>query len=204
MSIEDQNARQRFLQCIMSRKVMTKESITEFLANIGCNQGYQDFLRQVNTDLEFFDLKIQAGNHPITGTTTLCLINCNSDEIAQLATDLTPSELQYFKKLVELIMVDGLYQISSTDALNSNSTITPTISKQIAENAIDKFIADQWLLEKYSCVIRDGFLSFGVRTAVELHLYLKDEFDPFTDCHACKTSVFNIVFDIQLVRNLRE
>jgi cell fate (sporulation/competence/biofilm development) regulator YmcA (YheA/YmcA/DUF963 family) len=76
-------------------------------------------------------------------------INCVSDEIAQVGTNLSPTELQFFKKIVDKIMENDRhqYQISSIEALNCNSLIQPTISKQTAERALDKFLADHWLLE---------------------------------------------------------
>jgi non-structural maintenance of chromosomes element 1 len=199
MSILDQEQEEKhkqiFLQSIISQRIMTKESITQVLGTMGVTKDYQEFIRELNEELGFFDFKIQAGNNPINGATTFCFINCLSDEISQLATDLSPSELQYFKKLVELIMTneDTQYQLSSTEALNSNLSITPPLSKQTAEKAISKFIDDKWFLEK------EGFLSFGVRTSLELHMYFQEGFDPFIDCQICKASIYNTVLFCNVV-----
>ena len=172
------NLHRMFLQGLLSKRVIELSDAKQMYQK--CAQLTQepqeallDFLRAINKELDSVDMTIKTGNDPKTGKKCICLCNVNPDLIAKQATDYTPSELVYFKKLVffvnkiDLIMtVEPRFYLSSTVALNASNKITPLIAKTVAEEALNRFCRDGWLNEV------NGILSLGLRTILELGFFL--------------------------------
>lgn len=74
--------------------------------------------------------------------------------------------------------------ISTTQAINLSSSITPAISKRQANDAIERMVMDYWLFEE------KGDLSLGVRSLLELRPYLKELYgDHLAECVLCSELV---------------
>ena len=84
----------------------------------------------------------QLASHE-TGEMYIGLINSNGDELAQLATNLNPNQLQCFKTLVDEIMKKSNYSLSSMVAISEGSNFK--LSKKDTEELIDLLIMDHWL-----------------------------------------------------------
>ncbi|CAG8762367.1 12349_t:CDS:2, partial [Dentiscutata heterogama] len=74
-------------------------------------------------------------------------VNTNGDEIAKLATEYSPAEISYFKRLIELIVTadDDAFSASSIMALKEASKIKTQLSKSAAETLLQRFVDDKWL-----------------------------------------------------------
>ncbi|KAJ3004888.1 hypothetical protein HKX48_000993 [Thoreauomyces humboldtii] len=72
------------------------------------------------------------------------------------------------------------YEVSSMAALSEASRMKPVISKKDAESLIERLIVRKWLVD------RNGLISMGLRTVLELQTYLKDQFkERIHECTLC-------------------
>ncbi|KAJ1558121.1 hypothetical protein HK405_014376, partial [Cladochytrium tenue] len=118
-------------------------------AEAALDADFPAFVRVVNEYLGAVDLRIVSGAAPDSGKRHWALVNQVGDEIAQAATALSPSELAYFKRLIELTMHtgDGSFAISSMRALRESSAVKPPLSHKAAEDLIHRLAVDGWLAE---------------------------------------------------------
>ncbi|EGF79527.1 hypothetical protein BATDEDRAFT_89598 [Batrachochytrium dendrobatidis JAM81] len=178
-----------FLQGLMVRQVMTVTDATELYTKIAQQEktsmlGLAAFVNQINAELgNKVGLEVKRGIDPNTGKDTLVLINIHTDELAQLAAAYTPSEVSFFKKMIELLIVEksnGLYELSSLKALRAASHVKPALTKENAEMLISRLVQDNWLLD------RNGKLTLGVRSIFELRPYLLEEYpEDIFECSSC-------------------
>jgi hypothetical protein len=72
---ELQTAKRLFIQCIMSRKTLPMQEVNDILTALGVSHSAQEFVREVNADLSFLDMKLQTGKDPIMGMSILCMVH---------------------------------------------------------------------------------------------------------------------------------
>jgi hypothetical protein len=108
------------------------------------------------------------------------LVNMNADTLTQQVTDYTPAQVEYFKRLVGMIMEHNL-EVSSTIALQRTGKF---MSKITAEHLIDRLVSDWWISST------EGRLRLGPRTRLELELYISQEYsDLISDCSICNDAI---------------
>ncbi|KAJ3271621.1 Non-structural maintenance of chromosomes element 1 [Terramyces sp. JEL0728] len=180
------NANRLFLSHIISHKILSSDSAKQLYNK--CKQftnssfeSYVEFMKITNAGLELVDMKIRRGADPFSGDKFICLVNCKADEISLSATNLNANEID------SILTSDSTsLDLSSTDALNSCSKLVPPITKQAAEIALDKLVADNWLISV------KGRISLGLSSILELDLYLKQQFaDYIKTCLFCKEVILN-------------
>lgn len=132
-------------------------------------------------------------------------MNTTSDSFSQLATTHSPSEIAYFRALLNAIfdtsnsLHEEIYAVRSTDAANLCSSQNVGLTKTAGENAVDAFIREGWLEKS-----RVGFISLSERGLLELRSYLLEMFNDIEDeggarvdrihmCHACQEIVTKVV-----------
>lgn len=88
------------------------------------------------------------------GERIITIVNTRADELAQLATNYTPFEIGYFRKVVEVIMIapNYAYSASSGTVLSSAKKVQGTFSKTSAEALLKQWTAQGWL-ELSPCVL---------------------------------------------------
>ena len=116
---------------------------------------FQETLTLMNKQLDSFGFNLKTFAAHDSGLVYLSLVNTLGDELAQLATECSPSEIQTFKKWVfvgthlirqiDLIVNHSDFEISSTTALQESSSIRPCISKKDAEKLLERLVSDHWL-----------------------------------------------------------
>jgi hypothetical protein len=134
-------------------------------------------------------------------------VNTTSDSFSQLATTHSPSEIAYFRTLLNAIfdtvnsVHEEVFAIRSTDAANLSSAQGVGLTKTAGEAAIQKFIRDGWLEKS-----RHGFYSVSERGLLELQGYLNEMFNDVDEegqgetsnkirtCHACQEIVTKVYF----------
>ncbi|KAJ3253989.1 Non-structural maintenance of chromosomes element 1 [Boothiomyces macroporosus] len=168
------NANRLFLSQIISHKIISSEAAKQLYNKCksftnSSYESYVEFMKITNAGLELVDMKIRRGADPFSGDKFICLVNCKSDEIDSILTS------------------DGTaLDISSTEVLNSCSKLVPPISKQHGEEALNKLIAENWLISD------KGRISLGLASILELDLYLKQQYaDYVKTCVLCKEVILN-------------
>ncbi|KAF9286955.1 hypothetical protein BGZ68_002385 [Mortierella alpina] len=116
--------------------------------------NFNDLITQMNEGLNSVELEFRRSQDEVTGAPIIALTNTNGQKIAQVATGYSPTELEYFKHLLDAIIMadDEAYCISSTAALHEAGNLknaeskTVTLTKRDAEVLLDRFVADKWFI----------------------------------------------------------
>ncbi|KAF8710906.1 Nse1 non-SMC component of SMC5-6 complex, partial [Rhizoctonia solani] len=167
---------------------------TQAEINPGLVQPYQEnefasdsgrsFVTEVNQDLEKFDLRFSSTRDECTGETLWAIINTKQDAATMLATEYNATEIQYFKLIVEQIMLadNEVFSIPATAALREVSQLQGKgITKAEAEHVLSSFVAKGWLMKS-----KRGRYSLAPRALLELQTYLRDAYpDEYTECTTC-------------------
>ncbi|CAG8581352.1 15886_t:CDS:2, partial [Acaulospora morrowiae] len=146
-------------------------------------EAFQDFIATINQKLNTIDLEFRKSHDETDGKAVWALVNTKGDEVVKLATEYSPIEIAYFKHLIELIVTadDEAFSVSSITALKEASKLKTTITKNTAENLLQRFVDDKWLI-----LSQGGRYSLSQRTILELQVYLKEEFeDNLIECTLC-------------------
>ncbi|KAI9105715.1 Nse1 non-SMC component of SMC5-6 complex-domain-containing protein [Phlyctochytrium arcticum] len=144
-------------------------------------QDLNSVISNLNEVLNEVDMELRRGLEPVNGGTFYALVNTNPD-VAQTATNCSPTEIAYFKHLIELIVnANGeAFELSSTAALSEATKMKPAMSKKDAESLIERLVKNKWLVD------RNGLLSLSLRTILELQTYLKESYaDQIHECTLC-------------------
>lgn len=154
------------------------------------NQGdFSDFVVQLNDGLNSVELEFRRSQDEISGSPVIVLTNTNGHKIARVATGYNPTELEYFKHLLDVIVTadDETYCVSSTAALHEAGKLKNqedkviTMTKREAEALLDRFVADKWFIRSAA-----GAYSLSMRALLELQTYLREEFgDLIQECTLC-------------------
>ncbi|KAF9571466.1 hypothetical protein EC968_000497 [Mortierella alpina] len=151
--------------------------------------NFNDFITQMNEGLNSVELEFRRSQDEVTGAPIMALTNTNGQKIAQVATGYSPTELEYFKHLLDAIIMadDEAYCISSTAALHEAGNLkntenkTVTLTKRDAEVLLDRFVADKWFIRSAA-----GAYSLSMRALLELQTYLKETYeDQMQECTLC-------------------
>lgn len=146
------DAHRLFLQTMRSCCILTKTEAHRKWQEIrerGDGSLFPAFISFLNESLQAYaDLQLRNGFNEM-GVECIALVNSNgTDEISQLSSSYSASEINYFKAIVALIMENKL-SCSSTKILNIASSLTPSIKKTAAEDLMWKFTKDQWFVNRY-------------------------------------------------------
>ncbi|XP_069128776.1 non-structural maintenance of chromosomes element 1 homolog [Argopecten irradians] len=107
-----------------------------------------DFVRTINMKIRPFHMEIKKGVSEGEGASYYCLVCTNESAITRLASDYTQTELEFFKKLVDLI-VENEGEIGSTAAVNIVDKLDKTMKKMTKQDAqilLQKLGATKWIL----------------------------------------------------------
>ncbi|KAI8910223.1 Nse1 non-SMC component of SMC5-6 complex-domain-containing protein [Gorgonomyces haynaldii] len=178
-----------FLQALLWKMYLPTQESQKIYNDLRSQQELEpevlsmEVLSLLNAKLAPLDMSIKKAVEPATGNEFHVLTNLNGDEIAKLGTNLSAVEIQYFKKIMEMILESKHYELSSTDAINAASEVQKGLNKT-AENIIDRLVQEGWLS------VQRGRLSIGVRTRTELELHLTQNY-AVVDCSVCNDIVLS-------------
>jgi len=183
------NQHRMFLQAMVSRGVATSPEARR-LYKLCCQKygvevdnvdGLASFINAINRRIKDIRLELRKTLCEETDTHNLVLISSQDGPIPRLSTDYTPVELEYFKKLVELILESEVGKVSSIRALNLVDDVQGKMSKKDAERLIARMVDAKWLLKK------EGVVSMTARCVLELEPYLRAVYsDVIRECNICR------------------
>ncbi|CAG8548046.1 19156_t:CDS:2 [Cetraspora pellucida] len=112
-------------------------------------EEFQEFVSTINQKLNLVDMEFRRSHEEDDGNPVWALVNTNGDEIAKLATEYSPVEISYFKRLIELIVTadDDAFSASSIMSLKEASKIKTPLTKSAAETLLQRFVDDKWLIQ---------------------------------------------------------
>ncbi|XP_022317976.2 non-structural maintenance of chromosomes element 1 homolog [Crassostrea virginica] len=185
-----------FLQSFMSRGILNAKEVRQ-LFKICCLK-YQipypdsereamapllEFVTFINNHIEPLHMQIRKGISEDDGTSSYVLVCTSETPITKLASDYTPSELEFFKKLIEKIVASEEAEIGSTQALNLVSQLenVKKLSKDDAEDLLSRLETNKWIK------ITNGKISLATRSLLELERYICEIYqDDVEKCNICK------------------
>ncbi|XP_050400332.1 non-structural maintenance of chromosomes element 1 homolog [Patella vulgata] len=185
-----------FLQSFMSRSVLDAKEVKTLYKSC-CEKFNEEYITQederrlqlaefvivINNSIKPFHMEIKKGLSEDNGTNCYCLVSTSDTAITKMASDYTATELEYFKKLIELVVESDVGYIGSVEALNLTESLTNTkkMSKTDAENLLKRMKADRWL------ILNEGQVSLSTRTILELDMYITDTYPEAAKiCELCK------------------
>ncbi|KAF9264808.1 hypothetical protein L218DRAFT_817999, partial [Marasmius fiardii PR-910] len=180
--LSEKLAKAIWVQCI--KAVKNEDGETE-IPYTNTEQSWELFLGNVNSTIDDLDLEFKGIQDELTGKRLFSLVNRKDDESAQMATDFSPSEIIYFKAIIEQIMLacNESFSLSSIAALGEATALKGKINmtKAQAEHVLASFVAKGWLLKS-----KRGRYSLSPRTLLELYPYLKGTYpDEILECTIC-------------------
>ncbi|KAL0477603.1 non-structural maintenance of chromosomes element 1 [Acrasis kona] len=164
------------LQFIMKEGYLSKKKLNDTLDNYKVQHEYkgrdrvdEDFTRTINNAIGPMHLAIKAMVHPRSKDIYFAIINEQDDEISKLATQYNAHEVQLFKQILNAIVENENSSITTTDAVNLRDNKSMNIEE--TEKVLNSFAKDGWIEKKKDEVW------FGIRTLLELRMYLLNEFE---------------------------
>ncbi|XP_048764032.2 non-structural maintenance of chromosomes element 1 homolog [Ostrea edulis] len=185
-----------FLQSFMSRGILNAKEVKQ-LFKICClkynlrytenekenQEALKEFVRTVNHHTEPLHMQIRKGVCEDDGTSSYGLVCTSESTITKLASDYTPSELEFFKKLIEIIVASKDAEVGSTEALNLVSRLenVKKLSKDDAEDLLSRLETNKWIK------MTRGKISLATRSLLELDHYIQEIYqEDVSQCNICK------------------
>ncbi|NXO28578.1 NSE1 protein, partial [Cisticola juncidis] len=188
MAAQMTNAHRRFLQILMCKGIVEGSEAGKLHQH--CCQTdkvyyehdkLDDFISTINSNLQSLFMQIRKGISEDDGKVHYALVNLAETEITQMASDYTETELELFRKTMDLIILSENGFASSTDILNlADQLKTKKMKKKEAEQALKLFVEDKWLSEK------NGEYTLHTRCIIEMEQYiLRNYQDAAKKCNIC-------------------
>lgn len=187
------DAHRLFLQIFISRKLMLTDDASKLYLKVGEQvevdtppDEFFSFVKTINKKLEPLLMELRQGRAEESGEMFYALVNCYEDEHSKLATNFLPQEIDYIKKVIELIVLSDEGVVSSIDLINAGHDLPKRITTHAAEEILNQLSSDRWLAEHH------GKISLGARAVIELGQYLKMKFkDHINECTLCHDFVIS-------------
>ncbi|XP_053393735.1 non-structural maintenance of chromosomes element 1 homolog [Mercenaria mercenaria] len=179
-----------FLQSFMSKGILNANDVFKLLQS--CCDKYEEpiddkrqhllrYVHSINDVIRVFGMEIRKVIDEIDGTSHYGLVNTTETSITLLATSYAENDLQYFKKLVEQIVLSDSGSIGSMAAVNIVDSLTKKMSKSDAEQLLSRLIRDKWIGK-----LENGCVYIGTRGLLELEQYILEMFEVAMRCNMCK------------------
>ncbi|KAI0797893.1 Nse1 non-SMC component of SMC5-6 complex-domain-containing protein [Abortiporus biennis] len=197
--VSSNDVQKLFLQAIISRRIVSQklavklweksvDAVKAADETIEIHFGedrnsWDEWITKINAALNPLDLELAHLHDQQTGKELYALVNRKGDEVAQMASDYNPTEIAYFKAIVEQIMLapNEAFCVSSLAALREVNTLKPTMTKTQAEVVLGSFVAKGWLVKS-----KKGRYTLAQRTILELQSYLRSTYpDEVLECTVC-------------------
>ncbi|XP_077283797.1 SMC5-SMC6 complex component Non-SMC element 1 isoform X2 [Arctopsyche grandis] len=170
----------RILQSISRNGVLTDIELVRLLDSIPQysqleSTDVKDIISQINKEINVFEKQIIFVKNDITGSEELVYISTCDDEISRSQKYFTKSDLEYFKWVLEDIIVSE----------------NKTISGISAVNLVSKRLLDEWCYMYYFKKEASGNYSLNTRGIHEFVPYYARNYPTYIDvCDLCKKIVF--------------
>ncbi|WVW82064.1 hypothetical protein I302_104069 [Kwoniella bestiolae CBS 10118] len=198
--VRSTNLHRLFIQSMLSRRAIKEDVALEMYKRaVGACQahddtfrplhdttlrGFRTFITDVSDILHDLGMEVVLGQEQSgTGKSWVVLRNTDPSEVALQATDYTPLEIDYYRRVVkEIIESYPANSISHNQATSIVSELEGTMAKHVAESLLESLCSRGWLLRSK----RRRYV-LGVRAIAELETYLKQQFEDYMqNCKQCK------------------
>ncbi len=185
------NSHKAFLQCFMSRGILTNKEVREWHkravetydgAEGFDNKRLAEFVNTINLNIKPMHMEIKKIIDEATGTHCYGLTNTVESEITRVASDYSPAEHEFFKKLVEQLVESDTGSLTSIECLNLVHTLENVkMTKKEAEALLGRLQQDNWVQKSQ----KSGGYSLAPRSLLELEQYIIETYPDVTKCNMC-------------------
>ncbi|XP_006637164.2 non-structural maintenance of chromosomes element 1 homolog isoform X1 [Lepisosteus oculatus] len=157
------------------------------------HEGLDDFIRVINTHLQPMFMQIRKGMSEEDGVQYYALVNITETDVTRMASDYSDTELELFRKAMDLIVDSETGTASSTEILNLADRLQPKkMKKKETEQVLQRLVQDKWLYEK------DGEYTLSTRCIMEMEPYIQNIYQDLVKvCNICR----NIAIQGQMCEN---
>ncbi|XP_029801862.1 non-structural maintenance of chromosomes element 1 homolog isoform X3 [Suricata suricatta] len=149
----------RFLQLLMTHGVLEEQAVRHLQKHCynvhDCTaavEDLEDFINNINSVLESLYIEIKKGATEDDGRPVYALVNLATTSVSKMSSDFAENELDLFRKALDLIIDSETGFASSTNILNLVDQLKgKKMRKKEAEQVLQKFVQDKWLIEGQSC-----------------------------------------------------
>ncbi|KFP71076.1 Non-structural maintenance of chromosomes element 1, partial [Acanthisitta chloris] len=140
-----------------------------------------EFIGTINSHLQPLFMQIRKGMSEEDGRAHYAVVNLAETEVTRMASDYSETELELFRKTMDLIILSENGFASSTDILNLVDQLqTKKMKKKEAEQLLKVFVEDKWLSEK------NGEYTLHTRCIIEMEQYIFSNYqDVARKCNIC-------------------
>lgn len=181
------NSHRLFVQCFIAKPFMSEQDAKD--TYIKCCQAFQGnddlanfdkFIRTANKSLQPLFLEVRKGVSEDDGKQYYGLVNVSEDQISKFATSYTSHDVEFFRKVMDLVVQSDDGTVTSVDLLHAAADLEKPMTASHAENLLELWVKDKWLSQSL------GDCWLGPRGVLELHPYLKRVYEEFiVDCKLC-------------------
>ncbi|KAB5596499.1 Nse1 non-SMC component of SMC5-6 complex protein [Ceratobasidium theobromae] len=180
MTVSKSDYKRLFLQAMMQRRWASEATVK--LLFLKCMEATQEINPTLNTPYTEREFAVDNGKSFVGEINQD--VNTKQDAATMLATEYNATEIQYFKLIVEQIMLadNEAYSIPATAALREVSQLQgKAITKAEAEHLLSSLVAKGWLMKS-----KRGRYSLALRSLLELQTYLRETYpDEYQECTNC-------------------
>ncbi|XP_071533619.1 non-structural maintenance of chromosomes element 1 homolog [Panulirus ornatus] len=185
------DAHRFFLQILTARRLIlapeVKNTYEKCCARFNVpSDNLQEFIQEINQELEAMHLRIRKSVQEDTATDTQCfvIINLLSGEATRMASTLSQQELALFRCIIEKIVQSDDGQIPEMEAINIGTFLEPRMKTGDCEEVVERLVQEKWLLLH---IQEERMLSLSALTASELQVYLEESYpESVHKCFFCK------------------
>ncbi|KAG9055994.1 hypothetical protein FS842_000613 [Serendipita sp. 407] len=172
------------LACILWKKSEEAcKSLNGEIESLANPAEISDYIQEINETLLPLSIEFKSRIDEVSGKRIWAMVNSMDGDIAQMATDYSAAEINYFKAIIDLIVLApaDAFSVSSMLAIREVQKIKGTLSKAQGELTLRSFVANGWLYKT-----RRGRYALSSRALIELELYLRNSFgDDVPECSQC-------------------
>lgn len=182
---------QLFLQTFMTHGVLNAKQVFHWLKTSTDRYGGEqkderqqlvDFVHLINNCIKPYGMEIKKVIDEYDGANCYCLVNTTESNITLFATRYSGGELEFFKVLVEMVVLSEHGTVGSIAAVNIVDSLTKKMTKADAEHLLKRLEKDKWISKT-----QNGKVFLAARTLIELEQYILEMYsESVVKCNLCK------------------
>ncbi|KOB77803.1 Non-structural maintenance of chromosomes element 1-like protein [Operophtera brumata] len=189
------NVHRFLLRSVASRGVISMpdalRALTQFTGNQfniftdGEVESIQDLIKEINDTIRPYQQTIKLTNDELTNEEVLIFLSLGYDDATKAQNVFSANELEFFRLLIEQIMITESRQVTRIHAINIVGGMKSSFTKTDAEKLLKT-----WCRMKYLDKDNNNY-ALGVRAIHEFEGYLRQNMpDAVEECCLCKQVVF--------------
>ncbi|CAB3250791.1 unnamed protein product [Arctia plantaginis] len=182
------NVQRFFLRTVASQGVVSLHEIKKILETFtGGNEEIKipDMVKEVNDEIRQYQQEIKLTNDEVTNEEVVVFMSVGYDDATKAQNVFSPTELEFFRTLIEQIMTTESRQVTGINAINLVGNMKSSFTKTDAQKLLNTWCKMRYLDKE------ENNYALGVRAIHEFEGYLRQNMpDIILECCLCKQIVY--------------